>query len=160
MPETITAAVPMSFEYKNRSGQFIERFIRALGQKKILGVKCPKCRKVYVPPRSACGRCFSPLEKLVEVGQVGVLKNFTIGHVSLAEGEVKPAPAPYILGAIKLADADSLLTAVVTGVDPAAVKPGLKVRAVWKEPPEESYSSLDHFEVVPAGARRPKKRAR
>lgn len=154
MHETINTIVPLGFTYNNRVGQYMERFIKGLGQKKIMGVTCPKCKKTYVPPRSVCGTCYGRLEKWVEVSQEGTLQTYTVGHVTIDNGEIKDAPSPYILGAVKLKNAFSLLTAVVKGAQPDQLKPGLKVRAVWKEPPEESYASLDHFEVVGAALKR------
>ncbi len=151
--ETISAMVPLSFVYNNRVGQCMERFIKGLGQKKILGVKCPKCKKVFLPPRSACGNCFAPLNKWIEVSQEGTLQNFTVGHVTIVNGEITNAPSPFIIGMIRLKNASSLLTAVIKGAGPRELKAGLTVRAVWKEPPEESLSSLDHFEVVSLGTR-------
>jgi len=153
MPENINVLVPITYVYKNRVGQFIESYIKGLSQKKILGVKCPKCKKVYVPPRSVCGKCFSHLDKLVEVSQEGILENFTVGHVTIDNGELKDAP-PYILGVIKLKKADSTITAIVKGVEPKDAKSGLAVRAVWKEPPEDNLSSLDHFEIIRPSAKK------
>lgn len=152
--ETINAIVPLSFTYNNRAGQFLERFIKGLGQKRIMGVKCPRCNKVYLPPRSSCGKCFTPMTKWVEVSQDGTLHNFTIGHVTVENGEIMKSPSPVIIGMIKLRNATSLITAVVTGAAPEDLKPGLKVRAVWKEPPEESLTSLDHFEILMTASRK------
>ncbi|MCL4558277.1 MAG: Zn-ribbon domain-containing OB-fold protein [Deltaproteobacteria bacterium] len=146
--ETIKSMVPITFLYKNRVGQALETYIGGLKEKKILGIRCPECEKVYVPPRTVCGCCHKKLDLYVEVDQRGTLENFTVAHVTIEGGEIKDAPEPYVIGMIKLEGADSLLSAVVKGLPPEKVKMGAKVKAVWKEPTENNYGDLAYFEIV------------
>ncbi len=143
--ETIKSMVPITFLYRNRVGQALETYIDGLKDKKILGIKCPACDKVYVPPRTVCGCCHKKLDTYVEVEQQGTLENFTVAHVTIEGGEIKDAE-PYVIGMIKLKGADSLLSAVVKGVAVDKVKTGIRVKAVWKEETQGSYSDLAYFE--------------
>lgn len=142
----LTPVVPMDFTYNYRIGPHITRYLDGFKEKKILGSKCPECSLVAVPPRKYCGVCNKVMTEEVEVGQEGTLENFTVGHVVLEKGALKPADVPYVLGMIKLEGGTSLLLARVEGVSPADVKMGMKVKAVWKDPVAGDYDDLDHFE--------------
>jgi len=141
--------VPLDFPYNYRVGPYIERYIKGLGEKKILGVKCPGDASVIVPPRKICGKCNAVMDEWVEVGPEGTIENFTIGHVNLNLGLVEKADSAYVLALIKLDGATSLIPALVQGVSPTDVEKGMKVKAVFKDPAEDSLADLSHFE--PAG---------
>ncbi len=52
--------------YKHTAGAYVEKFITEIGKNnKIFGVKCPKCKKVYVPPKMICFECFEKMEEWV-----------------------------------------------------------------------------------------------
>ena len=142
----VRARVPITFSYKNRVGHALEQYINGLKEKKILGVKCPACKKVYVPPRTVCGNCHKPIDKMVEIGQQGVLKNFTTAYVTIVNGEISDVPQPYVIGMIKLPGASSLISALIKTSSVSDVKTGMKVKAVWKETTQGDYNDLAYFE--------------
>ena len=143
----LTPTAPMDFVYNYRVGAYMERYLNGFKDKKILGSKCPGCRRVAVPPHMWCGICNKKTEELVEVSQEGTLVNFTIGHVVMEKGQLQPVEAPYLLGMIKLDGASSPLLARVEGIDLREVQTGTRLRAVWREPVEGDYQDLDHFEL-------------
>ncbi|MHB8895732.1 MAG: Zn-ribbon domain-containing OB-fold protein [Candidatus Geothermincolia bacterium] len=140
--------VPLDFTYNYRVGPYIERYIKGLGEKKILGSKCPGDGTVIVPPRKICGQCSETMSEWVEVGPEGTIENFTIGHVTLNKGLVEKADADYVLALIKLDGASSLLPALVKGIAPSDVENGMRVKAVFKDPAEDSLADLSHFELA------------
>ena len=140
--------VPLDFTYEYRVGPYIERYIKGLGEKKILGTRCGCDGSVVVPPRKVCGRCNEVMDEYVEVGPEGTVENFTIGHVRLDKGLVEKADREYVVGLVKLDGATSLLPALVGGVSPSDVRKGMRVRAVFKDPAEDSLADLVHFEPV------------
>ncbi len=141
--------VPLTFTYNYRVGRPMETYLRGLAEKKILGVRCPDCKRVLLPPRSACGACATRPDEWVEVQPAGTLEQFTVAHVTVEKGEIQDRDEPVLLGLIRLDGADSLLTARIEGIPPGECKTGIRVRAVWKETPEGNLDDLDHFE--PAG---------
>lgn len=141
-----TPNVFLDFTYSYRVGPYTERYLEGFKDKKILGSRCPGCAKVAVPPRMYCGACNKKMEELLEVSGEGSLENFTVGHVVLEKGAVKPAENPYILGLIKLDGANSLLLAKVEGISAGAVKTGMRMKAAWKDQVDGDYGDLDHFE--------------
>jgi hypothetical protein len=145
----VNAAVPLDFTYNYRVGPYLETYIQELGGNKIMAVKCGGCGKVVVPPRKICGECNRLMDEWVEVGPEGTVENYTVGHVTLSKGLIEPADPPVMLALIKLDGATSLLASEVRGVEQADLKSGLRVKAVFADPAENSLADLDHFE--PAG---------
>ena len=129
------------------AGRVGSRFIIALrDKKKILGVKCDKCNKVFVPPREYCERCMSRLdENWVELSNEGVITNYTVVHYN---DKHLPRKAPYILALIKLDGADTSFPHIVEGIEPNKVTIGMKVKAVFAEETTNTILDLDHFEPM------------
>lgn len=117
--------------YNYSAGAVVSRFLLALrDEKKILGIKCPKCQIVYVPPRVTCGRCFSRMSDWVELSGRGRLESFTVVNYSESTHPVK---APFILGAIKLEGADTGLTHLIGEAKEQDLKIGAILEPVFQE---------------------------
>jgi len=144
-----SVVVPFDYTYNYRVGPYLERYIQELGVKKIMAVKCEGCGNVVVPPRKICGECKRVMDEWVEVGPAGTVENYTVGHVTLNKGLAEPADPPVMLALIKLDGATSLLAGEVRRTEPAELKNGLRVKAIFADPAENNLSDLDHFE--PAG---------
>ena len=86
----------LALPYQYFAGKVGSKFLIAMRDKKqLLGVKCKKCDKVFVPPRKTCERCFSDLSNnWVELANEGEVTNFTVVHYS--DGHL-PRKPPYVL---------------------------------------------------------------
>ncbi len=142
----VNPTVPLTFMYNYHVGRSMETYLEGLAQKKILGVRCPTCKRVLIPPRSACGTCAARPGEWVEVKPEGTLVTFTVAHVAVEKSEIRDLEKPFILGLIRLDGADSLLTSRVEGIGPDACRNGMRVRAVWKDTPAGDFHDLEHFE--------------
>jgi uncharacterized OB-fold protein len=140
--------VPYRYSMGATTSQF---FINIRDHKKILGIKCPKCKVVFVPPRSVCGRCFSPLGKWVEVSDRGTVQTYTIVHYPSA---VQPVPPPLIYGIIKLDGADTGLPHLISEAGYEKLRVGMRVQAVFKE--ERAGNMLDILYFKPISTARRK----
>ena len=129
------------------AGRVGSKFIISLrDQKKILGVKCPKCDRVYCPPREYCEKDLTKLdENWVELSDVGVITNFTIVNYN---DRHLPRKAPYCLAMIKVDGADTPFAHVVEGVEVEQVKIGMRVKAVYAKETTNTIRDIDHFEPV------------
>jgi uncharacterized OB-fold protein len=132
-------------------------FIEIRDQKKILGIRCPKCKMVFVPPRSTCGRCFSPLDKWVKVSDHGTLQTYTIVHYPTP---VHPAPTPLIYGIIKLDGADTGLAHLINEADYEKLRVGMRVRAVFREERVGNMLDILYFKPVEIAKGRIKPKAK
>ncbi|MBI2847528.1 MAG: Zn-ribbon domain-containing OB-fold protein [Chloroflexi bacterium] len=150
--ELIEVQERWNIPYRHSAGRFASRFLIALrDEKKVYGVRCPRCKRVLVPPRPFCERCFVQCTEWVGVSDKGTLEGFTISYQAYVG---LPTP-PYASGLIKLDGADTALMHFVGGVDLSdpqkakkAVKIGMRVEAVWKEERLGHILDIEHFRPV------------
>lgn len=134
--------------YFNYYGALGSEFCRRLrDNKKITGVKCSQCRKVYVPPRSVCATCFNNLSELVEVSSKGTLLTYTVIHYTYSPN-YQPADVPYACGIIQLDGADTGLCHLLGEVDLDKITIGIRVEAVFKDKGEGNILDIQYFRPV------------
>ncbi len=132
--------------YKHTAGAYVERFITEIGKNnKIYGVKCPKCNKMYVPPKMVCFECFEKMEEWVEIGNEGIVKGFTVVTHSTP---VMPLNPPFAFAIISLEGADTDFVHIIKESDPKKLKIGMRVRAVFKEKPRKRILDIEYFEAI------------
>ena len=137
--------VPVSLDYLYAASPEESAFYRGLNEGRIVGQRCPTCRKVYVPPRSACPTDGTPTSEEVEVSQTGTITTFCIVNVPFLGQKITP---PYVSAYVLLDGADIAVLHLILGVPAAEVRMGMRVEAVWKPREEWTYSleNIDHFE--------------
>jgi uncharacterized OB-fold protein/acyl dehydratase len=137
----------LALPYQYFAGKTGSRFIISLrDEHKIRGLKCEKCNKVFVPPRSTCDICFENIaDKWVDVANTGTVTGFTIIRYEEPHQPVKP---PYILGLVKLDGADTPIAHIVKGVALSKMRTGIKVKAVFAKKTTATIMDIDHFQVV------------
>lgn len=134
-------------QYKYAVGPAGSRFLTELrDNKKIMGVRCPNCNRVYVPPRSTCRECFSNLEEWVELPGRGTLSSYTVVHYS---EPFHPTESPLIYGIIQLDGADTALPHLLGEVDPGNLRIGMRVEPVFKEKREGNILDISYFKPLP-----------
>jgi uncharacterized OB-fold protein len=135
---------PIELEYRYTAGAATARFLRELKQGRIFGQRCPKCKKVIVPPRAGCARCGVPTEGNVELPDRGTVTTFCIVHIPVPGSDVKP---PFVSATIRLDGADIGLMHLIGDISPEKVRPGMRVEAVWRPREEWGYSfeNIKHF---------------
>lgn len=106
-------------------------FIELMNNKKILGAKCTKCGKVWMPPRINCSDCYVPTE-WVELKGNGTIGISTIVWYTTSAFVQN---IPYGIGFIKLDGADTSFNQGVFSENlvPSKVKKGKRVRAVFQK---------------------------
>jgi len=131
-------------------GRYGSRFFMALrDEKRLLGIRCPRCRKVYVPPRQVCGPCFERMEELVEVASTGTLVAYTILRFSFLDPETgKQKPVPYGYGFIQLDGSDNAFQHFIEIRDEARIHIGARMRAVFRDTRRGTLGDIRHFEVL------------
>ncbi len=137
--ECVTAGVNLQFNYA--AGEAASRFLIALrDEQRIYGTRCPDCRRVLVPARSFCPRCFVETREWVEVGPAGTLAAFA--RAPLLPRSSAPALA---LALIRLDGADTALVHRVK-VNASALRIGLRITAVFAETRSGSILDIEYFE--------------
>ena len=128
------------------AGPVASKFLLALkDEKKIYGIWCPTCNKVYVPPRAFCGSCSAALKDWVPLGGAGKVESFTVVHYAES---TQPAPPPYIIAVIKLEGADTGFTHLLGEVDEKKLKIGLKVEPVFARERKGHILDIRYFKPL------------
>ena len=140
--------------YNYSAGEVASRFLVTLREEgKVIATKCPECKRIILPPRSFCERCFVSLKNSwVDLPPTGQLAGFTIVEDQFANA---PTP-PYIIAYILLDGATTTFPHFLSGVDfknvdklKKDVKMGMKVKLVFK-PRAQREGRMRDFSVVPA----------
>ncbi|GAB3859889.1 OB-fold nucleic acid binding domain-containing protein [Nocardioides maradonensis] len=135
---------PVSLDYTYAASPEESAFFRGLAEGRILGQRCPVCRKVYVPPRAACPTDGVPTEEEIELSDTGTVTTFCIVNVPFLGQRITP---PYVSAYILLDGADIALQHLILDIPAEEIRMGLRVKAVWK-PREEwgtTIENISHF---------------
>jgi uncharacterized OB-fold protein len=130
---------PARLDYRFTAGAATSRFLRGVAQRKILGERCPVCRKVYVPPRGSCPVDGVPTAEQVEVAQTGTITTYCVVNVQFYGQGME---IPYVSATVLLDGADIGLFGLIQGAGVDDVRMGMRVRAVWV-PDDELKPSLE-----------------
>jgi uncharacterized OB-fold protein len=112
--DLITIPGHWAFDYTYFAGEAASRFFNELGQhRRIMGTRCPHCKRVLVPARAFCDTCMERTTDWIEVGPEGTLETFTIITTAFPG---LPTP-PIIMAYVTLDGADTALINLVTGMN-------------------------------------------
>ncbi len=134
----------LALPYTYFAGSVGSKFLTTIrDEKKILGIKCDKCSKIFVPPRQTCEICLTDIrDNWVEIENNGELVNYTVVRY---DDKHLPRKAPFILGMIKLKGSDTPITHILEEIDIDKVKIGMKVTAVFAKETTATILDIDHF---------------
>ena len=143
-PEVTGIITPVELDYLYAASPEESAFYRGLEEGRILGQRCPACRKVYVPPRSACPVDGVATTDEVELGHTGTVTTFCIVNVPFMGQKITP---PYVSAYVLLDGADIAFLHLILDIPAEEVRMGMRVKAVWK-PREEwgtTIENISHF---------------
>jgi len=106
----------------------VSKFTEALGDNRLMGTQCRKCKQRYLPPRAHC-KCGSTELEWFDAPNRGKIRTYTV--VS-ATTESMSKYAPYIVGIVDF-EKDMSLIGQLTGVTRSTLKVGLSVRLVARK---------------------------
>lgn len=134
--------------YHYAAGKVSSRFFTEIrDNKRVLGIKCPQCKQVIMPPRGFCERCFVETEEWVEVGNEGTIEAFTI---TMEKWPGNPDP-PFAIAYVRLDNADTAILNFVKGLDfsnlnetAEKLKIGTRVKIIFKEEREGKITDFEY----------------
>ncbi|MGX9674839.1 Zn-ribbon domain-containing OB-fold protein [Mycobacterium sp. HM-7] len=141
--------VPSSIEIQHTASLPESTFLRGLQEGKLLGGRTKVGRDgkpgpVLFPPKEADPATGLELDEFVELVDRGTVTTFAIINIPFAGQRIKP---PYVAAYVLLDGADIPFLHLVTEIDAADVRMGMRVEAVWK-PREEwglGIDNISHF---------------
>jgi hypothetical protein len=142
----IEATINLPYHYV--AGDYRAQYLRALKDKRILGSRCSKTGKVFVPPIVNSPASMAPCDRLVEVADRGTITTFCVVNIDVIGRNLK---LPYVAASVALDGADISIFALVYECDAAQVRMGMRVEAVWKPDGEREGSHEDIVYFRPSG---------
>lgn len=135
---------PARLDYQFTAGQATTRFLKGVAQKRLLGQRCPVCKKVYVPPRGACPTDGVPTKEEVELAHTGTVTSFCVVNVQFY-GQVMELP--YVSALILLDGSDIPLMHLIQEIPYDQVHMGMRVEALWVDDAElaPTLESIKYF---------------
>jgi uncharacterized protein len=141
----------LDLHYEHAFGPYYGRlFDEIRTSRRIMGVRTSEGDGALIPPREMDDVTHKKTGTWVEVGQTGSVRAMSIIYLQFVG---QKQPPPYIYAEIILDGALTRLIHNIAGVDMSRakelVKPGTRVRAVWREGERTgSLSDISHFEVI------------
>jgi uncharacterized OB-fold protein len=145
--------IPLQIDlhYEHAFGPYYGRlFDEIKTNRRIMGVRTSGGEGALLPPRELDDVTHKKTGTWVEVKQTGTVRAMSVIHLQF-QGQKQPPP--YIYAEIILDGALTRLIHNVAGIDMSRakelVKPGTRVRAVWREGERTgSLGDISHFEVI------------
>ncbi len=136
--------VPIRLEYHLTAGVATTRYLRGLGEGKIIGGRAPSSEEVYAASRGTDPKTGEPTSVEVEVKDTGVITTFCVVNV---HGLSELAPEiPYVSAQILLDGANNTFFGLIRGCEVDDVHMGMRVRAKWADELKPDHTSIKWFE--------------
>ena len=129
-------------------GQYMDKFYDAFENKKIIGNKCSKCGKVFVPPRKICGECNEIIninKNWIDLPDTGTLLNFTITYYRVSDRAGRKTKNPLTIGMVQIDGSDTAIIYPLLKISPEELEIGMKVSIEWEENPKGNPSDIKGF---------------
>lgn len=133
---------PVRVDYRVHAGDVTASFLTNVMAGRLVGRRCPRCAKVYIPVRSICPTCAEPCTEEVPVGPNGTVTTFSVVRFPFEGQRMEP---PYACAHVLLDGAHVPLLHIVGGCPVEEVRMGLRVEPVWASPPVASLASVLWF---------------
>ena len=132
------------------AGKYVSRFLTEMRDgKTLVASKCPKCKKVMIPPRRVCGDCFVEMDEIVPLSGKGTIYSYTVLSFGFVDPDTgKQRPVPYTCSAINLDGTDCTYAHFLEETDPEKLHIGMRVEAVWEEDRKGHLLDIKHFKTI------------
>src|SRR6476620_9547460 len=87
-----------NLKYRWDAGVAISRYLDELKQGRLIARRCDGCKRVMIPPRMFCERCFRPTDDWVQVKDTGKILTFSLCYVSWNVTRLTEPEIPAVIG--------------------------------------------------------------
>ena len=140
----VPGKITIPFNYA--AGRTASRFLIELrDNQRIMGLRCPECGLVRVPPPRVCIDCFVESDQWVELGTEGLL----VTHTRVIEPKSHHPPVETLIyGVIRLDGADNNFVHLIDADEPRELVAGVRVKAVFSRERRGHILDISHFRPV------------
>ena len=143
-----TLEIPQHFS----TGPIMGHFLKELrDNKRIMANRCPSCGRFQLPPREVCAICRVPVTEFVEVGPEGVIQSFDLVYYASPDpltGIARDAPYTTVNVLLDGVVGKDTLWHLLNETDPAKIKRGMRVRAIFNEHRTGSMHDIKYFDII------------
>jgi uncharacterized OB-fold protein len=143
-PEILNQEFTLGYTYTRSTGPVVGRFLTALKNRSIVGIKASDGR-VIVPPMEYDPDTAEELSEFVDVEQEGEIVSFAWVK---EPREAHPMDKPFAWAMIKLDGADVPMIHCVAADSENAVSTGARVKAVWADETIGFITDIRCFELL------------
>lgn len=134
-----------SYKYKFNI-TYMQPFLEKLKQKKLVGLECSGCNRVFFPPRYVCGSCLTKPDRWVDLRDTARVASYTITYIKDPEtGQVLERP-------VVLIRQDGSDTTHIVQLNPKVdfkdTYIGMPVKAHWTENPKGGLMDIEYYDVI------------
>lgn len=132
------------------AGKYTSKFLVEMrDHKRLVGIRCPKCKKVFVPPRRVCGECFVTMDEIVELSGEGTVYSYSVLNFGFVDPDTgKQRPVPYTSAHIALDGTDNAFPHFLEETDPDKLRVGMRVEPVWEEERRGHLTDIRYFRTI------------
>lgn len=143
-PEVLSQEFTLGFTYTRSTGPVVGRFLTALRDRKIVGIRGSD-GSVIVPPMEYDPKTAEALSEFVELPETGVVKTWCwVKHPR----EKHPLDRPFAWAMVQFDGADVPMLHCVDAGDESAMSTGMKVKVRWAEETRGFITDIACFEPV------------
>ncbi|MDI6708100.1 MAG: Zn-ribbon domain-containing OB-fold protein [Candidatus Thermoplasmatota archaeon] len=115
-----------------------EKFFRGLKQGKLIGVRCDRCHKIYLPPKIYCLNCFKELTEkdYLEIDNEGEIYSFTQLQVDL---ECNKLDKPQTIAFVKF---KNVTGGLIQRIESKKLKIGMKVKVKFDRVSDDNLMNI------------------
>ena len=146
---SIRRMVDMPYNY--HSGPYYGKYLQEIrDNKRLVGIKCPKCATVYVPPRIVCPDCFCTMDEFVPLSGEGTILAFTVVQIPYTDPDTgSHKDLPYTGAYIALDGTACNVMHKLDEPDEKKIRPGMRVRAVFSDKRIGDYNTdIMYFTII------------
>ena len=134
------------------TGPAMGRFLAELrDNKRIMANRCPQCGRHQLPPREVCAVCRCEATIWEEVGPEGEMTSFDLVYFASPDpltGAIRETPYTTCNVLLDGCQGNDTLWHELNETDPAKIKRGIRVRAVFNEVRAGSIKDIKYFEII------------
>ena len=130
------------------TGVAMGRYLAGLKRGKLVGARCGQCRRIMIPPRLFCERCFRDVDGWVSVKDTGRINTFSVCFVTCDMKRVETPQIPAVIEVDGASPGMGILH-LVRCPDWKKVRVGMRVKAIWKSSSQRRGAITDIQYWVP-----------
>lgn len=124
----------------------MQPFLEKLKEKKIIGLECSSCNRVFFPPRLICGKCLVKPDRWVDLRETGRVATFTVSYLKDPDTD-EVLEKPIVL--VQHDGADTVSIAQLSPeIDYKDTYIGMPIKIHWAENPTGSLMDIEYYDLV------------